>query len=147
MSLSVVNATKAWDSQVLRFNRSLDNIDGTGVTVCVVDTGIDASHPDMDYGTKTIRNLKSDSGTGPWYEIENGDTSSGHGTHVAGTVAGNGDASAGQRAGVAPGGGARGAPAARAPARCTPRDPPRRTRSRLREEIACSRCPAPRLCA
>ncbi|NIP35593.1 MAG: S8 family serine peptidase, partial [Thermoplasmata archaeon] len=54
-------------------------------------------------GTKTIRNLKSDTGTGPWYEIENGDTSSGHGTHVAGTVAGNGDASAGSRAGVAPG--------------------------------------------
>ena len=34
----------------------------------------------------------------------NSDTSSGHGTHVGGTIAGNGDASAGRRAGVAKGG-------------------------------------------
>jgi hypothetical protein len=46
-------------------------IDGTGVTVVVLDSGIDAGHPDLDYGTKTLLNLKSDSGYGPWYEIEN----------------------------------------------------------------------------
>jgi serine protease AprX len=102
MSLSVINATKAWDSQILRFNQSVGNIDGTGVTVCVVDTGIDASHPDMDYGTKTIFNLH-DIGGGNFVEIENSDLNYGHGTHVAGTVAGNGDASAGARSGVAPG--------------------------------------------
>ena len=38
-----------------------------------------------------------------WYELENSDTSSGHGTHCAGTVGGNGDASGGARRGVAPG--------------------------------------------
>jgi len=101
---TVVNATKAWYS---RIEGSLwgatGGIDGTGVTAVVLDTGIDAGHPDLDYGRKTIMNLKSDTGVGPWFEIENGDTSSGHGTHCAGTVAGNGDASNGARRGMAPG--------------------------------------------
>ena len=102
-TLSVVNATLAWRSYVDGTLWGDEGIDGSGVTVVVIDSGIDAGHPDLDYGTKTIRNIKSDTGYGPWYEIENGDTSSGHGTHCAGTVAGNGDASAGQRRGVAPG--------------------------------------------
>ena len=100
---NIINATRTWYAQVEGSLWGNTGFDGTGVTVVVVDSGIDAGHPDLDYGTKTIRNLKSDTGTGPWYEIKNGDTSSGHGTHVAGTVAGNGDASAGSRAGVAPG--------------------------------------------
>ncbi len=100
---NVINATRTWYSQVEGSLWGGSGFDGSGVTVVVVDSGIDAGHPDLDYGVKTIRNLKSDTGTGPWYEIENGDTSSGHGTHVAGTVAGNGEASAGTRAGVAPG--------------------------------------------
>jgi len=99
----VINATRTWNAQVEGSLWGDTGFTGKGVTVVVIDSGIDAGHPDLDYGTKTIRNLKSDTGTGPWYEIENGDTSSGHGTHVAGTVAGNGDASAGSRAGVAPG--------------------------------------------
>lgn len=102
MSLGVVNATKAWDSTVLRNNWDLGNIDGTGVTVCVVDTGIDAGHPDLDYKDKTLFNLH-DASNGNFIEIENSDLNVGHGTHVAGTVAGNGDASAGVRTGVAPG--------------------------------------------
>jgi serine protease AprX len=103
VTTEVVNATRTWYSRVEGSLWGMGGITGEGVTVVVLDSGIDAGHPDLDYGTKTIMNLKSDTGVGPWYEIENGDTSSGHGTHVAGTVAGNGDASAGQRAGVAPG--------------------------------------------
>jgi serine protease AprX len=99
----VVNATRTWYSKIEGSLWGSGGINGKGVTAVVLDSGIDAGHPDLDYGTKTIMNLKSDSGTGPWYEIENGDTSSGHGTHCAGTVGGNGDASAGQRKGVAPG--------------------------------------------
>jgi len=103
MTTGVINATDTWRSFIEGSLWGDAGIDGSGVTAVVLDTGIDAGHPDLDYGTKTIRNLKSDTGTGPFYEIENGDTSSGHGTHCAGTVAGNGDASAGQKAGVAPG--------------------------------------------
>jgi serine protease AprX len=103
-SLMVVNATKTWNT-IIEDERGneLQPIDGNGVTVVVLDTGIDAGHPDLDYKEKTTQNLKSDFGLGPWIEMENSDTSYGHGTHCAGTVAGNGDASAGARRGVAPG--------------------------------------------
>ncbi len=100
----VINATRVWASEVQQRMASAGRIDGRGVTCVVVDTGIDASHPDLDYGTKTIFNLRSDTGDGPYYSVENSDLGYGHGTHVAGTVAGNGDASAGARRGVAPGG-------------------------------------------
>ena len=103
-SLSVVNATRTWNTIVKdEHGRERPAIDGNGVTVVVLDTGIDAGHPDLDYKEKTISNLKSDFGFGPWVEMENSDTSYGHGTHCAGTVAGNGDASSGARRGVAPG--------------------------------------------
>jgi serine protease AprX len=102
MGTHVINATQVWASLLDGPGGLKDPIDGEGVTVCVVDTGIDAGHPDLDYQTKTIKNLY-DAGGGVWIEAENTDTNYGHGTHVAGTVAGNGDASAGARRGVAPG--------------------------------------------
>ncbi|WP_147651296.1 S8 family serine peptidase [Vulcaniibacterium gelatinicum] len=73
---------------------------GRGITVAVIDSGIDANHPDLQFGSKTIQNVKivADLGLlGVGANVENlpdTDTSSGHGTHVAGTVAGTGAVSA-----------------------------------------------------
>ena len=110
----VVRATDAWHRAIIDVNGNVqfdvDNAftewDGDGTAVVDLDTGVDAGHPDFDYlepwtGEKVIYSAKWN---GVWTETRNSDTSSGHGTHVGGTIAGNGDASAGRRAGVAKGG-------------------------------------------
>ena len=108
----VIEATTPWTAEVkdgryedfvLNTQSQLSGLDGTGVTVVVVDTGIDGQHPDFDYGEKMIYNKHKNGADDPWIEKENADTSYGHGTHCAGIVAGNGDASGGSRRGVAPG--------------------------------------------
>ncbi|MEU3985989.1 S8 family serine peptidase [Streptomyces sp. NPDC026672] len=68
--------------------------DGTGVKIAVLDTGIDAGHPDV--GGKIVARQDF---TGE------GDTQdhNGHGTHVASIAAGTGAASDGKYRGVAPG--------------------------------------------
>lgn len=82
---------------------------GKGVGVAVIDSGIDATHPDLTFGTVTVQNVKivaPNFFTGGAVILENqlnSDTSSGHGTHVAGTIAGRGTASSGYYTGVAPG--------------------------------------------
>ncbi|MFG1814623.1 S8 family serine peptidase [Kribbella sp. NPDC049174] len=65
---------------------------GQGVSVAVLDTGIDATHPDLATQLAGARNFTDDSA---------GDLV-GHGTHVASTIAGTGAASDGRYKGVAP---------------------------------------------
>lgn len=83
---------------------------GRNVTVAVLDTGIDGTHGDISGRvTKNIKLADAQSaGTGFNYPVNsenlaNTDQLYGHGTFVAGVVAGNGNLSAGKFAGVAPG--------------------------------------------
>ncbi len=82
---------------------------GKGTTVAVIDSGIDATHQDLPFGDKVVQNVKFIAGSifsggSALYQenVLNTDTSSGHGTHVAGTIAGLGTASDGLYKGVAP---------------------------------------------
>jgi len=106
----VINAVETWRSVIIDEDEDIvedqfhshDYIDGTGVAAVIIDTGVDAGHPDFDYDEGKTFSYKFDRASRTWIETENSDTSSGHGTHCAGTIGGNGDASAGAKKGVAP---------------------------------------------
>lgn len=83
-STGQIGAPAAWDL----------GLDGSGVRVAVLDTGIDDTHPDLTGSVVNQRNFT--------YEDTTGDLN-GHGTHIAGTIGGDGSASDGRFQGVAPG--------------------------------------------
>lgn len=83
-SVRQIGAPSAWAA----------GFDGTGVKVAVVDSGIDAAHPDLVGKVVAAKNFSGGEGTQDGH---------GHGTHVASTVAGSGAASGGAYKGVAPG--------------------------------------------
>lgn len=92
--------------------REAFGVSGKGVGVAVIDSGVDGLHPDFQQGVNLGRNVKivgslTDSPVGGYLyaDLPNTDTSSGHGTHVASTIAGLGKASLNNNkyVGVAPG--------------------------------------------
>ncbi|MGB9939634.1 S8 family serine peptidase [Methanosarcina sp.] len=78
-------------------------VNGNGIIVAVVDTGIDAQHPDLDDLDDNADTV--DPKVIGWIDYVNSNSSPyddhGHGTHVAGTISGTG--ANGIRTGVAPG--------------------------------------------
>ncbi|MFC0006933.1 S8 family serine peptidase [Micromonospora siamensis] len=66
---------------------------GKGVTVAVLDTGVDLTHPDLAGRVAEARNFSA---------VPENDDTVGHGTHVASIIAGSGAASGGKYRGVAP---------------------------------------------
>ena len=94
----------------LTLNNSGRVVTGRGVTVAVLDSGLDATHADL--AGRVVKNVKLVStlgiGLGFNYSLVmegllNTDLVSGHGTFVGGVIAGNGARSNGRYSGVAPG--------------------------------------------
>jgi serine protease AprX len=92
---NVIGASSAWNS----------GFTGAGVGIAVIDSGINDSHPDLFDATQTSSRVvyhqdftgtATSNSSGANYDLY------GHGTHVAGIIAGNGYLSGGQYQGVAP---------------------------------------------
>ena len=102
------------DTQVTALNNGLP-VTGKNIGIAYVDTGIDATHPDLQLGQNVIQNVyyatadlpvEPPAGFLPVVPVENvpiTDVEGGHGTFGAGVAAGTGAASAGLYKGMAPG--------------------------------------------
>lgn len=116
------------DAELTKRNMGLP-VSGKGVGVAIVDTGIDATHADLQLGRNVVQNVQqplAELGTfptgcpaiagapgavlnlglaGPVYveNVPQSDVEGGHGTFVSGVVGGTGQQSGGFYGGVAPG--------------------------------------------
>ncbi|MGH2710205.1 MAG: S8 family serine peptidase [Actinomycetota bacterium] len=116
--------TPALDKSVLTaFNGDPSTVwEGVGVTgkdvsIGVIDTGVDATHPDIKYGPRVKLNVRvlvgdrdmfgpyTDPCAGTFYspQLQDSEGTSGHGTHLTSVAAGDGTVSGGRYTGVAPG--------------------------------------------
>ncbi|WP_433475837.1 S8 family serine peptidase [Spirillospora sp. CA-142024] len=82
-NLRQIGAPQAWKA----------GFTGAGAKVAVLDTGVDATHPDLKGRIAASKNFSESPDTVDRF---------GHGTHVAATIAGTGAAAGGARRGVAP---------------------------------------------
>ncbi|NEE01851.1 S8 family peptidase [Phytoactinopolyspora halotolerans] len=88
-SIPQIGAPAAWDA----------GYTGDGVLVAVLDSGIDAGHPDVSDAVVRAADFTEDDEGMPGHDPTD---RFGHGTHVASIIAGDGAASDGRYAGVAP---------------------------------------------
>ena len=97
-SILQINASNVWNLAA-----GGQNVTGTGITVCVIDTGIDYTHPSLGGCTNDTFLAGTCSKVLGGYDYGNDDTDprdvNSHGTHVAGIVASENDT----YRGVAPG--------------------------------------------
>lgn len=109
-------STQITGVQTMRADRSLRSggvpYSGRGIGVVVNDSGVDGTHSDIAYPDHVVQNVLAQTNLASFSSIlpvtyqenvANSDIGGGHGTHVAGTVGGNGAKSSGLHAGVAPG--------------------------------------------
>ena len=81
--IDAVQARDVWDANrdgIVDTNAST----GAGIKVCIIDSGLDATHP--DFQRANIAGTDDPTGTGLWSK-----DSCHHGTHVAGTIAASND--------------------------------------------------------
>ena len=71
-------------------------VDGTGIGVAIIDSGVTRSHDDLRQRASSISSTS-------WIFRRQPHDGYGHGTHVAGIIAGSGQHSDGARRGIAPG--------------------------------------------
>jgi len=93
-SVEIIKDPTEWTNIESQFGRS---INGSGVKIAILDTGIDSTHPDFYFLNGTSKIAGAISFTG-----ESTNDGFGHGTHCASIAAGTGAASSGLYIGVAP---------------------------------------------
>lgn len=108
--LKTTQVPRVVTDQDLRFKNQGTPVSGRGVTVAVLDTGINTQHSDL--AGRVVQNVRLADAQSlavgfvnpvPVENLVNTDPVSGHGTFVAGIIAGSGVSSGGKYNGVAPG--------------------------------------------
>jgi serine protease AprX len=99
-SVPLIGADKVWAGTGLRSGYT-----GLGVSVAVIDTGIDSTHADLPANKTRTFAVAGDAFDRDGVVVRESPTidTYGHGTHVSSTIAGVGAMSAGRYTGVAPG--------------------------------------------